>query len=281
MKIGIVGLGLIGGSLALDWRSRGHYLIGVSRQEKTCTKALTQGIVDEAGVELACLAAAEVIVLCTPIVRIVPTLEQLIPHLAPETLVTDVGSVKTPIVTGCRHLWPWFIGGHPMAGNADQGIDAAQRHLFEKAPYVLTPLGDTPASLLTLLQSLIGELGARYYQCSPQEHDQAVAWISHLPVMVSASLIGACQSESQPAIRQLAEQLASSGFRDTSRVGGGNPELGVMMAQFNREALLTALQSYQQQLTQLTTWIEQEQWTELQQFLTQTQGDRPIYTEGL
>lgn len=281
LKIGIVGLGLIGGSLALDWRSQGHYLIGVSRQESTCTKAVTQGIVDEAGVKLSCLSAAEVIVLCTPIALIVPTLEKLIPYLAPETLVTDVGSVKTPIVMACRQRWPWFIGGHPMAGTAEQGIDAAQRHLFVKAPYVLTPTEDTPESFLTPLQSLIQALGARYYQCSPQEHDQAVAWISHLPVMVSASLIGACQSEPQSAIRQLAQQLASSGFRDTSRVGGGNPELGVMMAQFNREALLTALQTYQQQLTQLSTWIEAEQWSELQQFLVQTQGDRPAYTEDL
>jgi arogenate dehydrogenase (NADP+) len=130
---------------------------------------------------------------------------------------------------------------------------------------------------LSLLIDLIKNLGAKLYQCSPEEHDQAVAWISHLPVMVSASLIGACGGEKNSQIRQLAQKLASSGFRDTSRVGGGNPELGMMMAQFNQVSLLRSLSGYRQQLDQVINFIEQEQWPELSQFLTQTQGDRPSY----
>jgi arogenate dehydrogenase (NADP+) len=95
--------------------------------------------------------------------------------------------------------------------------------------------------------------------------------------MVSASLIGACGGEKNSQIRQLAQKLASSGFRDTSRVGGGNPELGMMMAQFNQVSLLRSLSGYRQQLDQVINFIEQEQWPELSQFLTQTQGDRPSY----
>ena len=102
-----------------------------------------------------------------------------------------------------------------MAGTAEQGIEAAQPGLFVNAPYVLTPTTKTTAQGLSLLMELIEHLGAKLYQCSPEEHDQAVAWISHLPVMVSASLIGACGSEENAQILQLAQQLASSGFRDT------------------------------------------------------------------
>jgi arogenate dehydrogenase (NADP+) len=277
MKIGIVGLGLIGGSLAFDLRNQGHYLLGVSRQIQTCQIAIQRGIVDQAGQNLEQLAEAEIIFLCTPITAIVPTLQKLMPILSPPTLVTDVGSVKGFIVEACTALWPNFIGGHPMAGTAEQGIEAVQSGLFVNAPYVLTPMTKTTDQGLSLLIDLIKNLGAKLYQCSPEEHDQAVAWISHLPVMVSASLIGACGGEKNSQICQLAQKLASSGFRDTSRVGGGNPELGMMMAQFNQVSLLRSLSGYRQQLDQVINFIEQEQWSELSQFLTQTQGDRPSY----
>lgn len=277
MKIGIVGLGLIGGSLAFDLRTQGHYLLGVSRQIQTCQTAIQRGIVDEAGQNLELLTEVEIIFLCTPIAAIVPTLQKLMPILSPPTLVTDVGSVKGFIVEACTALWPNFIGGHPMAGTAEQGIEAAQSGLFMNAPYVLTPTTKTTDQGLSLLIDLINNLGAKLYQCSPEEHDQAVAWISHLPVMVSASLIAACGGEKNSQIFQLAQQLASSGFRDTSRVGGGNPELGVMMAQFNQVSLLRSLSGYRQQLDQVIDLIQQEQWSELSQFLIQTQGDRPSY----
>lgn len=277
MKIGIVGLGLIGGSLALDLRAQNHYLLGVSRQSQTAQMAVDRGIVDEAGQDFCPLTEADVIFLCTPIAAIIPTLQALVPALSPQTLVTDVGSVKSSIVRECSALWPNFIGGHPMAGTAEQGMEAAQSGLFVNAPYVLTPTKTTSDRGLATMISLIDCLGAKLYQCSPEDHDRAVAWISHLPVILSASLIAACGQETDPQVLQLAQQLASSGFRDTSRIGGGNPELGVMMAQFNRPSLLRSLSGYRQQLDQVMAWIEQEQWSELARFLSQTQRDRPNY----
>jgi arogenate dehydrogenase (NADP+) len=98
MKVGIVGLGLIGGSLGLDLRAQGYEIIGVSRQERTCEIALERGVVDEASTDLSSLAATQIVIVCTPIGKIAPTVEQLIPHLTPETIITDVGSVKEPIV---------------------------------------------------------------------------------------------------------------------------------------------------------------------------------------
>ncbi|WP_026731531.1 prephenate/arogenate dehydrogenase [Fischerella sp. PCC 9605] len=280
MKIGILGLGLIGGSLGLDLRSQGHYVFGVSRQESTCTKAIALGSVDEASVEMNLLAAAEVVFICTPLGLIIPTVEQLIAHLPSHVIVTDVGSVKTPIVKAISPLWENFIGGHPMAGTAESGIEAAQRDLFVSRPYVLTATATTPATAITVMEKIVTQLGSTIYHCSPQEHDRAVSWISHLPVMVSAALISACMSESDRHVLQLAQQLASSGFRDTSRVGGGNPELGTMMARYNQQELLRSLQQYRHNLDELINMIEQENWTALQEKLQFTQSSRPKFVDG-
>jgi arogenate dehydrogenase (NADP+) len=277
MKIGIVGLGLIGGSLGLDFRAQGFSVLGISRQPATCIRATERGAVDQASVDFSLLSEVEIIFLCTPIAAIVPILKTLIPYLQKETLITDVGSVKSSIVKECSLLWPNFLGGHPMAGTADQGIEAAQFGLFKNAPYVLTPTTETKAKDLERMIGLINALGATLYQCDPQSHDQAVAWISHLPVMISASLISACQGESDPAILNLAQSLASSGFRDTSRVGGGNPELGMMMAQYNRPALLRSLMAYRQELDQLIDLIDQKKWPALNEQLQATKRDRELF----
>lgn len=279
MKIGILGLGLIGGSLGFDLRSQGHYVLGVSRRESTCQKAVDIGSVDQASVELSLLAGAEVVFICTPIGLIVPQVEQLVAHLPETTIVTDVGSVKAPIVNAISPLWKNFIGGHPMAGNTDVGIEAAQRNLFVNRPYVLTPIETTPTTAITVLEEIVRSLGSIIYHCQPEQHDRAVSWISHLPVMVSASLMAACLGESDPEIFQLAQNLASSGFRDTSRVGAGNPELGVMMAQYNRQALINSLHQYRQNLDTFINLIEEENWEVLEQKLKLNQQNRPKFVE--
>ncbi|MEH1948265.1 MAG: prephenate/arogenate dehydrogenase [Nostoc sp.] len=277
MNIGILGLGLIGGSLGFDLRSQGHHILGVSRREATCQKAVTLGSVDEASVDLSLLAAAEVVFICTPLALIVPQFEQLVAHLPVTTVVTDVGSAKAQIVKDITPLWDNFIGGHPMAGRTDNGIEAAQRDLFVDKPYVLTPITTTPTSAITVVEEIVRSLGANIYYCQPEQHDRAVSWISHLPVMVSSSLIAACLSETDPDVLQLAQKLASSGFRDTSRVGGGNPELGVMMARYNRQALLRSLQQYRQNLDELTNLIEQENWAVLEEKFKSRQQARPDF----
>lgn len=277
MNIGIVGLGLIGGSLGLDLRSRGYRVFGVSRRESTCTQAIARGVVDEASVDLAILATAEVVFICTPLAAIVSTVEQLIPHLSPSTVLTDVGSVKAPVVEAIAPLWSNFVGGHPMAGMADSGIEAAVVDLFALKPYVLTPVATTPHGAVKTVEEVARSLRATIYHCRPDEHDRAVSWISHLPVMVSAALIAACMSETDPAVLQLAQHLASSGFRDTSRVGGGNPELGVMMARYNRRELLRSLEQYRHNLEALIDLIEQEDWMSLEQQLQSNQLARPQF----
>lgn len=266
MNIGIVGLGLIGGSLGLDLRSCGYKVLGVSRREQVCQIATSLGVVDVASMDLAILADAEVIFICTPIAAILPTVQQLIPHIDPATVLTDVGSVKAPVVDAIAPLWANFVGGHPMAGTADSGIEAAQTELFVSKPYVLTLVENTPSAAVTKVEEIVTSIRANIYYCSPQDHDRAVSLISHLPVMVSGTLIATCNNN-EPEVVKLAKNLASSGFRDTSRVGGGNPELGMMMARYNREELLRSLQSYRHNLDKVIDLIEQEDWNSLEQQL--------------
>jgi arogenate dehydrogenase (NADP+) len=274
MKIGIVGLGLIGGSLGLDLRSLGHEVWGVSARESTCDRAIVRGAVDHASQDLGSLNPVEVVFVCTPIALIEPTVAKLAAHLDEATIITDVASVKGDLVARLTQQWPNFVGGHPMAGTAENGIEAALLDLFVNNPYVLTPIATTLPRAIETVAQLATELRAKLLYCDPHHHDRAVALISHLPVMVSASLITTCLGEPNPDILQLAQNLASSGFRDTSRVGGGNPELGVMMAQHNQAALLTSLQAYRGAIDRLINQVETNDWTGLQTTLERTAGGR-------
>ncbi len=274
MNIGIVGLGLIGGSLGLDFRSLGHRVLGVSRKPETGDRAVERGAVDVASVSLELMGQAEVIFLCTPLGVMPSTVDQLVPHLAASTVLTDVGSVKGWVMAEIAPRWANFVGGHPMAGKTEIGIEAALANLFRDRPYVLTPTSDTSAIALETVETLVRSLNSRLFRCHPDEHDRAVAWISHLPVMVSASLIGACLSEADPGVADLAKAIASSGFRDTSRVGGGNSELGRMMAEYNRDALMRSLHGYRHILDQFITQVEDHNWEALETLLKQTHAAR-------
>jgi arogenate dehydrogenase (NADP+) len=275
--IAIIGLGLIGGSMGLDLLQRGYQVVGITRRSTTCQQALERQVVHIAGTDLSLVETADLVIICTPISHILNTLAAVAPFLKPHAVVTDVGSVKSSIVAAATELWPRFVGGHPMAGKATAGLEVAESGLFIDCPYVLTPTTTTDAAALATVRTLAQELHSQLYECSPQEHDRAVAWISHLPVMVSSSLIRACEQESDAQVSALARSLASSGFRDTSRVGGGVPELGLLMARYNRTALLHSLTLYQQQLLELTALIEAEDWPTLETWLIQTQQARPAY----
>lgn len=252
----------------------GHQVIGVSRQQATCDIAEREAICDRASCDLASLKATEMIFICTPIAAIIPTIELLIPHLHPDTILTDAASVKGAIVDRATDLWANFVGGHPMAGNSESGIAAFEKGLFAERPYVLTPTAQTAPVALERVAELIRSLHCTIHYATPAQHDLAVAWISHLPIMVSASLIDACLHESDPLILDFAKKFASTGFKDTSRVGGGNPEMGMMMAEYNREAILRSLYQYRDRLDSIIGSIESKQWSEIKDLLSTNQSNR-------
>jgi len=269
--VGILGLGLIGGSLALDLSQLGYQVLGVSLQTTTCALACQRGAVRVASTDWQLLAGADLIFVCVPLDQTVPSVARLAEFLPEGVVISDVASVKADIVAHCS--WPWFVGGHPMAGTAQQGMGAAVQGLFRDRPYVLTPTVMTDPEALISVQMAVQDLGAKLVLTDPVAHDRAVALVSHAPVFVSAALLLAgVQADTE--LLGLARQLASTGFADTTRIGGGNPELGLLMARHNRAQVLVSLAAYQTQLQKLHQAITEEDWAQVVQALQTSQRVR-------
>jgi arogenate dehydrogenase (NADP+) len=199
-------------------------------------------------------------------------------------VITDVGSVKGPVLEAWQARLGSeagrFVASHPMAGTARAGVEAGEPDLFRGRPWVATPGARTDPSAVEAVRQLAEALGARWISCDAADHDQAVALISHLPVLVSGALLQAADHGAEQlggALPQLVRSLASSGFADTTRVGGGNPELGLWMARWNRQALLEGLREYRRALEGLEQLVADQDWPELQRHLAACQRLRPEF----
>lgn len=271
--IGLVGLGLIGGSLGLDLQRCGHQVRALVHRAGTAERARQRGLAQVVDTDPAVLADCRLVVLALPLDRLLDPSPALVAALPAEAVVTDVGSVKEPVLRRWRGLHPRFVASHPMAGTAEAGVEAGRADLFRGRPWVATPeaCGDGPA--LAAVQALAAAVGARWLTCDAAAHDRAVALISHLPVFTSAALLlaaeqGAAGGPPEWDLPRLTRALASSGFADTTRVGGGNPELGVLMARCNREALAAALAGYRHCLAQLEQRLGAADWEGLEEELS-------------
>ena len=278
-RVGIVGLGLIGGSLGLDLQADGWDVQGLVHRSATAERAKERGLVSDVSTDPACLDGCDLVILALPIPLLLNPEPSLLKALPAGAVITDVGSVKQPVLEAWRGRHPRFVASHPMAGTALAGVEAGIKGLFRGRPWIATPEPKTDPSALAMVQSLALSLGSHWLTAAAAQHDQAVALISHMPVLVSAALLRAVGDERDPEIRRLALALASSGFADTTRVGGGNPDLGVAMASTNREALLRSLAAYRWSLEQLEDAVLQENWPQLQIELKRTQALRPGFLD--
>ncbi|MHB9145834.1 MAG: prephenate dehydrogenase [Symbiobacteriia bacterium] len=255
----IVGLGLIGGSLALAWRQAGMFdrILALTLSQSDLSQARQAGAID--GGETAAgpwLAQAEALVLATPAGAILPMLDRCLPYLSPGCRITDVGSVKQAIVTGVARRGEGrlhFLGGHPMTGSEQSGFQAARSDLFRQATYVLTPTEQTDPSDLEYWQTAIAALGANIRLLNAQEHDETVAWTSHLPFLVACALARSVAVKDHPQITA----LVAGGWRDTTRVASGEPSMGSDMCSLNQEAILPALQGFRASLAELESMLRQ------------------------
>jgi arogenate dehydrogenase (NADP+) len=277
-----VGIGLIGGSLGLDLRAQGLEVRALVHREATAERARERGLADAVATDPAVLKGCGLIVLALPLNRLLEPDPALRAALPAEAVVTDVGSVKQPVLERWGHWHPRFVASHPMAGTAQAGVEAGLEGLFTGRPWVATPasapLPATDPAALDLVQQLAQAVGAHWLTCDAAAHDQAVALISHMPVLVSAALLQAAdRGGAEAGAQELVRQLASSGFADTSRIGGGNPELGTLMAVSNRAAVLQGLAQYRRQLEALETLVQGENWPALQAELSRCQALRPEF----
>ncbi len=275
--IGIVGLGLIGGSLGLDLQSLGYQVKGLTNRPHNVSRATARGLAQEVSSDQQILQNCDLIILALPLNKLLKPNQKLIKALPKSAVITDVGSIKGPVLKVWNELHPKFVGGHPMAGTSANGVEAGEKGLFKNQPWVATPDLHTDPQALKMVNELAIQLGSSWLTTTADTHDQAVALISHLPVMVSAALLRSVGEEANQEIRELAVKLASSGFADTTRVGGGNPDLGTAMATFNTSAILRGLSSYRSSLEKIETAIIKEDWYELQKELQRTQALRPNF----
>jgi arogenate dehydrogenase (NADP+) len=281
--VGIVGLGLIGGSLALDLQLLGLEVRGLVHRPQTAERALERGLAQQVSTDPTVLADCRLVVLALPLDQLLNPDPALLAALPPQAVVTDVGSVKEPVLEGWRYRHPRFVASHPMAGTAEAGVEAGMAGLFVDRPWVATPDSDTDPAALAAVQALAESVGARWLCCEPAQHDRAVALISHLPVLVSAALLQTADRQARGAgmgaanLSGLVRALASTGFADTTRVGGGNPTLGTLMARCNRTALREALAGYRRELEGLEARLEQGDWNGLQAELEECRLLRPDF----
>ena len=279
-SVGIVGLGLIGGSLGLDLRDLGWSVQGLVHRTATAERALERGLVDAVSTDPACLSSCDLVILSLPIPALLAPESTLLEAIPESAVVTDVGSVKQPVLEVWRSLHPRFVASHPMAGTASAGVEAGQTGLFRGRPWIATPEAGTDPTAVEVVRTLAHDLGSQWHMASAEQHDQAVALISHMPVLVSAALLRTAGDERDPEIRQLAQSLASSGFADSTRIGGGNPDLGVAMASSNSAAVLKALAAYRWSLEQLEDAVLRNNWQQLHRELQRTQSLRPDYQQS-
>ena len=279
-SVGIVGLGLIGGSLGLDLRALGWSVQGLVHRTATAERALERGLVDAVSTDPACLSSCDLVILSLPIPALLAPESTLVEAIPESAVVTDVGSVKQPVLEVWRSLHPRFVASHPMAGTASAGVEAGQAGLFRGRPWIATPEAGTDPTAVEVVRTLAHDLGSQWHTASAEQHDQAVALISHMPVLVSAALLRTAGDERDPEIRQLAQSLASSGFADSTRIGGGNPDLGVAMASSNSAAVLKALAAYRWSLEQLEDAVLRNNWQQLHRELQRTQSLRPDYQQS-
>ena len=250
-RAAIVGVGLIGGSLALAARAAGLIgeVFGLGRSAANLDVARQRGIIDHAVQDPAAIGPVDLVVLAVPVRSTARMAAALLPHLRPGTVVTDVGSVKGEVVAQCEAALPAdrpFVGGHPIAGSERAGAAAADAGLFRGAPCVLTPTARTDATALAAVRALWEGVGARVSEMTPAAHDRALAWVSHLPHVVAYALVGALAG----ADGQLAA-LAGGSWRDATRVAASPAELWRDIFLANREAVLAATDAFGAEVARL------------------------------
>lgn len=242
MKIGVIALGLIGGSILKRLSQYNHELIAVTRNKKSLEDAKKYCSVTSENISN--LKDCELVFVCTPISKTVQMLDKLEKIVDKNCIVCDVASVKTFIMKKKR---PYkFIGSHPMAGTENSGFEASFDTLFEQAKWVLTPQKNIEQTDIEKLSEIISQTGAEIIITTPEKHDEAVALISHLPMLISQTLFKITQKN------DLALKLASSGFRDTTRLAMSNPQMAEDMLNYNNKNIYKYLSKIENEALNLS-----------------------------
>ena len=275
-KIAILGLGLMGGSLALALRGKCAALFGIDPHRPTLARASAQQIVDLADSDparLRVLPEADIIILSAPVPAILDLLADL-PALTPNPcIVMDMGSTKRSIVESMSRLPERFdpIGGHPICGKEKLSLENAEANLFFGAPFLLTPLERTSPRALSAARQIVQAVGAQASIVGASEHDRMLAYASHLPFLLSSALTLAAPPEAAPFV--------GPGFKSTSRLAGTPASMMLGVLQTNRENVLTALHEIQNQLAEMEAALSANDFSTVETLLNGAQAKRQSFTQ--
>ncbi|HVH65481.1 MAG TPA: prephenate dehydrogenase/arogenate dehydrogenase family protein [Candidatus Acidoferrum sp.] len=251
MRIGIIGLGLIGGSLGMALRALKNSppplgegrvgaveVVGVARTPEAAAEAQRRGAVDQASTDPTSLIGTDLVVIATPIDQVRSTIERIAPVMGSGTLITDVTSVKRSVLEWARRLPhpAHFLGGHPVAGKAESGLAAADAGLFRDEPWIFTPRPDQNLVPFSPWFELVRAIGARPVFLSAEEHDRQMAHLSHLAFTLSAAFAEAVDENADPG-------LGGPGYRSMTRLAAGDPAMYESISRENRAALVAAIDS--------------------------------------
>lgn len=287
-RVFVIGLGLIGGSLALSIKQKHKesHIIGFDVNERQRILGKMLGVVDETVSNIkdgAC--QADLIIIAAPVneaVKIIKNLAEM--PLKQDVIVTDAGSTKTKIVKAAACLKEkgfTFIGGHPMAGSHKSGVTAAKAILFENAFYLLTPDSTIASEKIEQLKEWLSGTKAKFIIVSPEEHDQMTGVISHFPHVIAASLVH--QAERTSKEQSLVTRLAAGGFRDITRIASSSPEMWRDILLQNKAVLLEIFQEWIGEMEKLTTMLEKENGDDIYRYFLQAKQFRdelPVKEKG-
>ncbi|HEX5392729.1 MAG TPA: prephenate dehydrogenase/arogenate dehydrogenase family protein [Rhodocyclaceae bacterium] len=288
-KLVVCGVGLIGGSFALALKKAGvvDQVVGMGRNKATLEEALRLGLIDAISQDWSeSLAGADLVLLGMPVGQMPEVMAALVPHLGPNTLVTDGGSTKSDVAAAARAAFGaqfpskigQFVPGHPIAGAEKSGPSAAQADLYQDRRVVLTPLAENSAASVATVRAAWEACGARVSELTAEGHDRVFAAVSHLPHLLAFALVH------DVAERDNSEQLfgfAAGGFRDFTRIASSHPEMWRDICLANRHALLQELDAYMGQLLRLRVLLAGADGPGLEQLFDTARTAREAWLAGL
>lgn len=266
-NIGVVGLGCIGASIAMALRNNGNYnIIGVDKDIDTLKIAFEKNIIQLGHSDMGILKGCEIVFVCTPVETVSKVIDEVYKVLGTSAIVTDVASVKRPIINalpqGIR-----FVGGHPMAGSERGGIAAAGKNMFQNAYYVITKAQSAEEDV-EKINALVRDMDALPINLDADTHDTAVAKISHLPHMIAYTLVNNSIDDETSRV------LAAGGFRDITRIASSSPKMWLNIIKLNKNNILTQLDKMIFGLKNLADEIEADDYMSIEQKLSMAQSKR-------
>ncbi len=279
-EICIIGLGLIGGSFALNLKLKGFpgKITAVDINPEAIEKGLELEFIDRGSIKHSIVSGADLVVIATPVGVYETVIEQIKPYIRKGTVVTDLGSVKGELVIKCEKLLEGvapFVGGHPIAGTEKSGVENAVENLFVNAKFIVTPTERTDPEALEKVKRLWRNLGSEIVEMDPFYHDRVFAAVSHLPHVVAYSIVSAIDRLSEEVKTNLFD-YTGGGFKDFTRIAMSDPIMWRDICIANRENLLNSLKTFKAALEEVEKLIEKEDKEGLKEFFQRAKEKRSV-----